>query len=99
MIGIGARLRYYADVGASITPIGSVVESGLDLEFLDGIGVGYGNPAARRSAPLDVAYADTVQLEVIVVRPCPVNKKTIVSLVDLRQSRIASPEFPGVAHA
>ena len=87
MEGVAARFCNHADVGATITTIGCVVQPCLDLEFLNAVGARDWNSAAPCRTALHIAHANAVQLEVIVIGARSMDEYPIVGAGDLGQCR------------
>lgn len=78
MESVAARLCDQAEVGAAIAPVGRIIESCLNLEFLYAIGIWNRNSAASGSAALHIAHANPVHLEIIVIGACSMDVKPII---------------------
>src|SRR5215475_10198965 len=96
---VASRLCNHTDVCAAITSIGSVVESCLNLELLNAVGIRNGNPPAPAGTTLYIADTDPIELEVVVIRARTMNENPIVRLGNLRQPGSAQPKFAGVIDA
>src|SRR5215813_9513908 len=64
---VASGLCNHADVRAAITSIGSVVESCLNLELLNAVGIRNGNTTAPAGTTLYITNTDPVELEVVVI--------------------------------
>src|SRR5262249_13066920 len=81
-------------VGASIAAIGRVIDSGLNFELLNGVGIGNGNAAAKEAAGLEVVDRQTVHEEIVVP-----GKRAMSAKTSLRFPAGASAQLGGIGNA
>src|SRR5437879_9649286 len=96
---VAARFCNQRNIGATIAPVSCVVEACLDLELLNAVRIGNRNSATASSTALYVAYANSVQLEVIVIGTCSVNVNPIIVACDLGQRGPTKPKLSCVVHS
>ena len=82
---IAAGFCNHADAGTAVTAEGCIVEPCLYLELLDAIGVGNRDSATGRGTTLDIAHANSVHQEIIVVGTRSVHVNAIIGFGNLRQ--------------
>src|SRR5215467_10360409 len=83
MIVVRAPLCDHADIGPSTASECCIVKSGLDLKFLQGVGIGNRNSSTDRTRTLHIADTDAVQLPVVVIGSRSVHINPVVGLSEL----------------
>src|SRR4029077_10828161 len=96
---IAAGFCNHADVGTTIAPIACIIESCLDFELLDAVGVGNRNTATPCCTALHIAYTYSIQLEVIVIGTRSVHVNPIVRFGNLRDRGPTEPKLSCVVHS